>query len=354
MAGEFINLKVKKVAIHKIFKREDKKILIPPEYNSQCSSLDNEARRALETRITRAFGNDSHSLKMKIEDTSEDSVYRNIVDFWGTDQSDAAFLEMSRQLTFLLAQAQNSRIYQDAIVVIVKGTTKAYNADFAAVIKAEIQDGFNIVESDGEQLLSYVNNLLLTRQQKLHKIGLFINNQVRGREIRQQDVDAFLFDSNTGESISDSKAEYFYKSFLGLDFREDADVITNNFYIATKKYINECVKESAERIRLQTALRNYLYINKDMYINSSQFAEGYMEGGEAKDVYLKAMEEAGIPSTDIRKDVSMIKRGKTRSLSFENSVKLTVPIEKFEEMVTVEEDGDGDTIIRIKGKYLDE
>ena len=354
MAGEFINLKVKKAAIHKIFKREDKRVLIPPEYNNQCSDLDADARRALETRITKAFGNDSHSLKMKIEDTSEESVYQRICDFWKGDQSDAEFLELSKRLTFLLAQAQNRRIYPDAIVVTVKGTTKAYNADFIAVIKAEIQDGFNIVESNGEQLLSYVNNLLLTRQQKLHKIGLFINNQIKGREIGLKDVDAFLFDSNTGKSVSDSKADYFYQSFLGLTFREDADVITNNFYIATKKYINECVGNSAERIRLHTALRNYLYISKVMYINPAQFADEYIGGGERKDAYLGAMDESGVPCTDTRKDVTMIKNGKTRNLSFENSVKLTVPLEQFEEIIRIEENQNGDTIIRIKGKYLDE
>lgn len=354
MAGEFINLKVKKVAIHKIFKREDKKVLIPPVYNDQCSGLDSEAKRALETRITKAFGNDSHSLKMKIENVSEESVYKNITDFWQTDQEDAAFLQLSKQLTFLLAKAQNSRIYPDAIVVIVKGTTKAYSNDFIAIIKAEIQDGFNIVESNGEQLLGYVNNLLLTRQQKLHKIGIFINNQVKGRKIELKDVDAFLFDSNNGETFSDSKAEYFYKSFLGLTFREDADVITNQFYITTKKFINECIENAAERIRLQTALRDYLYVNKKMYINPAQFANEYLGSAETKDSYLKIMEEAGVPSMDIRKDVTMIKNGKTRNMSFDNSINLTVPIEEFDDTITIEENENGDTIIKIKGKYVNE
>ncbi len=69
MAGEFTNLEIKKAAIHKVFKREDKSIMIPPVFNNQCSELDSEAKRALVTRITKAFGNDSRSIKMDISDT---------------------------------------------------------------------------------------------------------------------------------------------------------------------------------------------------------------------------------------------------------------------------------------------
>lgn len=352
MAGEFINVKIKKVAIHKIFKREDKKILIPPVYNNQCSELDIDAKRALTTRITKAFGNESHSLKMKIEDTSEESVFKNITAFWENNQNDMDFLDLSKKLTYLLANAQNSRVYPDAIVVVVKGTTKAYNADFLAIIKAEIQDGFNIVENNGEQLLSYVNNLLLTRQQKLHKIAFFINNQVKGREIEAKDVDVFLFDSNTGESISESKAEYFYSDFLGLTFREDADVLTNKFFVTTKAFINENIRETLKRYRLQTALCDYLYVRQGMYINAAQFADDYFETGEIRDSYLRTIDNAGVPCIDIRKDVSMIKNKKNRQLLFENSVKLTVPIDEMNDTIEIEESADGDTIIKIKGKYV--
>lgn len=354
MAGEFINVKINKVAIHKIFKREDRKELIPPVFNNQCSELNVEAKRALVTRITKAFGNESHSLKMEIEDTSEKSIYKLITDFWKTKQDDQEFLELSRKLTLLLAVAQKSRIYPDAIVVIVKGTSKAYNADFIAIIKAEIQDGFNIIENNGEQLLSYMNTLLLTRQQKLHKIGFFINNQVAGRDIDLKNVDAFLFDSNTGESVSDSKAEYFYKDFLGLTFREDADVLTNKFLLATKKFINENIEDAAERFKLQTALCDYLYVRRGMFINAAQFADEYMGRGERKDSYLRFVDEAGVPIIDVRKDMSMVKGGKTRRLFFENSVKLTVPIEEVNDTITIEENQSGDTIITIKGKYVNE
>ncbi len=108
--------------------------MLPPVFNNQCSELDAEAKRALVTRITRAFGNDSHSIKMKINNTGDNSAYKYITDFWMTDQNDNEFLELSKRLTLLLANAQNNRLFSDSIVVIVKGTTKGSNVDFIAVI----------------------------------------------------------------------------------------------------------------------------------------------------------------------------------------------------------------------------
>lgn len=354
MAGEFINTKIEKVAIHKIFKRETKANIIPPLYNESCSTLNSEAKRALTTRITRAFGNDAHAIQMAIDDTGEESVYQCLTEFWLTDQSDEKFLELSKKLTYMLAEAQNSRVYSDGIVIILKGTTKAINVDYIAIIKAEISDGFNVENSNGENLLQYVNNLLLTGQQKLHKIGFFINTQVRGRQITARDVLAFLFDSNTAESVADAKSTYFYKTFLGLKFREDADVITNKFYMGTKKFINESDWDPVEKIRLQTALHDYLVVQNNLNICMSDFANTYIREDDAKDAYLVQLEAQGIPRTAIRKDVSMLPSKKTRKLTFENAIKLTAPIEEFGENVLIREDENGNTIISIRGKYLNE
>lgn len=354
MAGEFINFKIDKVIIHKIFRREDKSIMVPPLYNETCSTLDIEAKRALNTRIIRAFGNDAHSIEMSIENTEEESVYKYITDFWLTDQSDTHFIELSKRLTQLLAKAQASRLYPDGIVIVLKGTTKPISVDYIAIVKAEISDGFNIENNNGESIIQYVNNLLLTSQQKLHKIGLFINNQVRGRKIEKKDVSVFLFDSNTADSVSDAKSTYFYKTFLGLKFREDADVMTNKFYTYTKRFINNSGLEPAERIRLQTALHGYLVVRNNLNINLSDFADEFFTEDSVKDKYLNELEELGVPRTSIRKDLSMISNKKTRKLSFENAIKITAPIDEFDENVIIEDDGNGNTIIKIRGKYINE
>ena len=352
MAGEFTNVKIQKVAIHKIFKRESKDIIVPPQFNESCTQLGDNAKHALVNRITRALGSDSHALQMDIEDVGEKSVYKYLTDFWMSNQDEEKFINLSKELTLLLASAQNRRSYPDGIVIILKGTTKAINVDYIAIIKAEISDGFNIENNNGENLLQYVNNLLLTGQQKLHKIGFFINTQVRGRKISKKDVLAYLFDSNTAESVADAKSAYFYKSFLGLKFKEDSAVITNRFYTETKKYIHESALGSMEKVRLQTALHNYLVVQETRNISLSDFADEYLVEDEIKDDYLRTLEASGVPRTAIRKDISMMSGKTTRKLTFENAIKLWAPVDDFEENVLIKEDDSGNTIITIRGKYI--
>lgn len=349
------NLKVKKVAIHKIFQREEKDTLIPPMYNNSCTELDGEARIALALRIVKAFGDDSHSLKMDIADTGEESVYKNIVNFWLSEQSDEQFLELSKKLTLLLALAQDSKVYSEGVVITVKGTTKATKNDFIAVIKAEIQDGFNIAEINGQQLLSYINTLLLTRQQKLHKIGLFVNNQVKGRAIEVKDVSAFVFDSNTAESAYKAKAEFFYGKFLGLEFSKDSAVVCNSFYVQTKAFINKCEVEPMEKMRLHTALRDYVFINPTSRISPSEFADTYFMSSEIIDKYLEELDNVGVPRTATIKDLKMIgNKNHKRNLKFDNSVIVQVPTEEFDEAISVNEDENGNTIVTIRGRYVNE
>ena len=50
----------------------------------------------------------------------------------------------------------------------------------------------------------------------------------------------------------------------------------------------------------------------------------------------------------------MVASKKTRKLSFENAIRLTVPIDEFDENVTIREDEQGNTIISIRGRYLNE
>lgn len=354
MAGEFINTKIQKVAIHKVFKRETKENIVPPLFNSSCSVLDIDAKNALVQKIVKAFGNDAHSIQMEIEDFGEESVYKYLKDFWMTDQSDDKFLELSKKVTLLLAHTQNSRVYPDSMIIVVKGTTKPINLDYIAIIKAEMSDGFNVENYNGENIFEYVSNLLLTGQQKLQKIGFFINTQVRGREINRNHVLPFLFDSNTAESVADAKSMYFYKNFLGLKFREDADVITNKFYVSTKKFINESGLDPVERVRLQTALHDYLVVRNGMTICMSDFAEEYILQDDVKDCYLRTLEAAGVPRTAMRKDLSMISNKKTRKLSFENAIKLSAPIDEFDENIVISEDQNGNTTITIRGKYINE
>ncbi len=350
--NKFENLKIEKVIIHQIYKREHPSRIITPFYNDECSSLDDDALDVLKQRITKALSHKSNAIQMEF---SSSNMFSPIRDFWKSDMSDEEFIAFSIEATFKLAEAQTSRAYPGGIVVVVKGTVQQINKPFLAIIKAEKQKGFTAQETNGKMILKFFNDLLLTPHQKLQKIGFFINNAVAGREIEAKDIDSFVFDSNTNSSISVSKATYFYSVYLGLDFKKDSDVLTNKFFEATKLYINSLDVSSDTKIDLGTALLSYLKVDVSRFVNAEDFAERYFEEPELKDSYIKFVEQKEVPLSNIRKNLSMIgDKLKTRNINFSNSVKLQVPVDDFSEIVDINELEGGKTSIIIQGKVLNE
>lgn len=168
-------------------------------------------------------------------------------------------------------------------------------------------------------------------------------------------MSAFVFDSNTAESAYKAKAEFFYGKFLGLTFSRNSAVVSNSFYVQTKEFINKCDVGPMEKIRLHTALRDYIFINPTLRINPAEFAETYFKSAELIDLYLEAIENIGIPRTSTIKDLKMIgSKNLKRHLKFDNNVVLQVPTEEFSEVVNVQENENGNTIVTIKGKYINE
>lgn len=355
MALDFQNFYIKRVITHQIFKRIYTTEMVTPIFNKECTNFFNEANDALQERITKSFGNNSHSIKMSIKEKGEGSVFAFIADYWSGEEKEEDFVELSKNLTIKLAQAQNTRQYPGGVIVVLEGTISEYNEEYILFIKADIQDGFNIVEKDGENLMQYVNNLLLTKEQKLQKMAIFVRGSVKGEKVKRKETKVYLFDSNTNKSISLSKAEYFYNRFLGLEFCKGSDFETNRFYNASKEFFNSCDKLSpSERIDLQTQLKRYLRLDPALVIHPYTFITSVTNRGEIIDLYIADMKKNQVPLNDIMKNLSMIDESiNKRKMVFSNAIKLEVMDDEVGDNINIKEDGEN-TIITIKGKYINE
>lgn len=355
MANNIDQMEIQKIVIHQVFRRESKESIIPPLYNNVCSDLDDKSIDALHKRFVKSLGDNSNSMKMEIVDTGESSVFKYISNFWLTNQEDDNFIMLSKELTRLLTVAQSDGRIPGGVVVVVKGIATEYKKDFIAIIKAEKHDGFNITQEEGKNLFKYFNNIVLSPQQKLHKLGYFVNNAVKGRSIEKKDVDAFVYDSNTSAKSISSYADYFYNRFLGLNFRTDAEFITNKFFLSTRDFINTCVQvKTDDKIIIQEDLRNYLETTSTSVINPNDFIRRTVMDGTIIDKYLEYVNTQGVPLRDTKKHLALVNKSmKERRIAFENRIKLYGPSESFKENVSIEEKG-ADTIIIIKGKYLSE
>lgn len=355
--NKFVNMQIKKIIVHQIFQREEKTTMIQPFYSSSCCVLDGNYTNKIKDRIVKAMGNGSHSLRMEIVDSDDESVYKIISEYWKNGNEEEQFITISQKLTLLLANAQNNRRYPGGIIIFVEGTVQYNSKPIFCIIKAEEQDGFSLKKSVENLGLSYVANIFMTKNEKFQKIGVFINNAVKGREIKVNDIDCFIFDSNTDPSISKSKAEYFYKSFLGLDFRKDSDVLTQSFAENTKSFIKSLEEISdVEKIKLSTSLISYISSDGITVINPTDFAKNNFKSPEIIDKYLKYLTDRSVEVNSIHKNVAMLGNFlKTRNLLFSNKVKLQIPVDEFDESVEItKNDANGETIVRIKGQMLNE
>ena len=348
------NMKIKRYIVHQIFKRDENKKLILPQYSDMCGAMNIGYVPKIRERIVKSMGSESHSIRMEIINIDENSVFNLIQNYWKMSHEEQDFINLSKRLTYMLAEVQNNRRYREGVVIFVEGTVQAVDKPFICIIKAEMQDGFSLKKSDDNLDLSYIDKIFMTKNEKLQKIGLLINNAVKGRTIEAKDVDCYIFDSNTDTSIAMSKAEYFYKTFLGMDFRKDSDVLTKQFVQTTKEFIQNMPVEDVEKIELSTALSSYVRERGTQIINPVDFAKANFENEEVIDSYNKYLSDHSIPLESIHKNTNMLGNWlKTRSLVFSNKVKVQVPVDEFDDAVEIKKDKkSGETIVTIKGMML--
>ena len=107
-------------------------------------------------------------------------------------------------------------------------------------------------------------------------------------------------------------------------------------------------------MNLQSDLRDYLYAGNINVINPNDFIRRTITDGKTIDTYLQFVEVQNIPLRDTKKYLSLASKSlKDRRISFDHKIKLYAPSEAFKESVKIEENGE-DTIITIKGKYINE
>lgn len=355
----FENLQVKKVISHFIHQPDYAGNSIPPIISQELISLDTLAKSLLTERLVKVLGSDSKSVEMQISDTQAGSCFDYINRALINNRSN--FIEQSQNIANKLAAIQNSdRKYPSGLLILIYATVTADNLDCIIVIKAEEQSAFQKIIDENTQSISLnlLNDLFLTPQSKLYKVGVFIGNNIENKDIslseRVKYYNAFLYDSNFTRDLKNA-AKYFYSLFLGLSIPENDKIITQKFYEETRKFINNMQIPSEKKIELQNALYTELKTNKSSIISTATFAENYLDENE-QDNYLSVMSDANIPDRSFTKDISLIENVlKLRRYHFSSGVKIISPSESdLVKIISTDEeisliDRTQSTIIRIKG-----
>jgi hypothetical protein len=352
MRAMLANLVVRRVVAHQVFERDADRRAVLPKCSTGLTNLDQDGRIALQKRLGAALGDNSHAVDMTITRSEANSTFHLMAQCLEDD--DQRFIACSKTLVTSLADAQASRRIPGGVVIVLSGVTGSNARRFAAVVKAETDDGFTSKTNGDEVSFEFQPSLFMTAQQKLYKVGFFLETTQKpnagGRPRDPSDFRVLVYDHNMTAKETQNAALYFYEAFLGCSAAPSSAALTRSFYHQTREFIDGSPMPDAEKLDAYSALYTFLKVDQRSTFSVGDFASRYLKGA-VRDLYRTRMREAGFPTTAVNKDLayltSVLRR---RRLRFTSDVSISAPAEGFGKLVKIlPQDEDGSTHVQIAG-----
>ena len=339
------NLRFSRIAVHYIPRKSASDTDQDPEYGDELIDLGQGARDILTRRVTEVLGNPSFSVEMDVLEYGEESTFQESAPLIRADERN--FIDGSCNIADHLNNAQQSSNIPSSVLLVAGGHVGTDQNNAVALIKAETQDGFSLYTSEGDIRVEFIDDLFLTPDQKLYKVGLFveIEEESLGDPLRStEDFEVLVYDSNLRQR--GDAAKYFYRTFLGCDYAKSGKQLTKSFFQQHQKYFDTLDVDSDERKDLKTHLYSYLKLDQD-YISTTDFADNYISA-ERRPSYMQFMTEHDLPEGAIEKDLSLVESSlKNRQIRFGNGVVLRAQADNFDEKVQVEDEEPDATVVRV-------
>lgn len=327
----FENFVVNRVILHEVFRRNDERQVVPPRYGGQMVVLSQDAEDVFRSRVVDAMGSSSQSMEMEIFDTADGSGVHIAHSLVGA--TDAEFIVRTQEFADRLARVQVSRMLPGGILIAFEGHIGAPARKIIGILKAETHGGFRRQVDNGRLTVSFLNDLFLSPQTKLYKIGVFVQDTIAAFPGGWQ---ALVYDNLMSAGNRQGAAQYFYEQFLGCKIPDNSPQLTKKFFDATRDFIKGLNVSDEDKSDLLTSLYTYVKVDNSPTIQVSAFANNYLDIN-VRDQYAASMTEAQFPTIAINKDISDLKNTlKNRKVSFSRNIKLTAPPDAFEELIQLE------------------
>jgi hypothetical protein len=352
MPNPLFDLRLNRIAVHEIFKRDVDLQPIPPRCSDTLANLEPEGKSAIRERIVGALGSNSKSVQMSVIEDGPGSAFDLFSRLPFVD--DASFLDVSQQIAQKLSSAQTARTIPGGVLVVVDGRSGADGRPFSGVIKAEVHSGFIKEAGDQGPLIRYLTDLLLTPNQRFHKIGLFVRENPQALppdDYYSDDYLVYVFDNQMNGAEITTAANYFYERFLGCTAASTAKKLTRDFYKHSRDFIDASALDNERKVESVSALHVYLRSNVQT-VQALEFAQQHLPP-DIHQAYIDFLVEHEFPENAVPKDTSQIKHKlRIRKLNFNTQVRITGPADRFRELVQVQSADADATIVRIVGQLL--
>lgn len=251
----------KRLIAHEIYPKSKKEDAYAITSNSLLK-FDESDERILTNRLIEALANTTKTFKLEFENQSDDSVYSFLEKYDTLD--DSSFIDYSIKFAEDLANAHYRLKIPGGFCIIGDGVTTK-DEEFFFIIKAELQEVFNIKENE----LHVIENVFLSPAKDFYKIGFFIKRGIT--------FTPFMYDDLFNLQKKDL-TEYFYGKFLGLSTDKNDKLRSKNFYEDTKSFIENYVNNIKDRLGLLKALDVLYREDASGIISPRDFSNNYFEG----------------------------------------------------------------------------
>ncbi len=349
------NLTITRLVAHEVFTQSEIAEGRKPVLSEALITLDENGKDLVARRVSEALGLESRCLEVELEDSGRGSAFEAAKRLF--ECTDADFLQISSDLAKKLTAVQNLGSIKSGLLVVFQATAGNFAQPhrMIGIIKAESESAFSKKAGGKVVSLDFIKDIVFGEQQRLFKIGAFIEHQPHdparsGRERFPEDFLIVVYDHMMNIKGEGKPARYFYGSFLGTTITKSATLLNRVFFDTTSDYIRKTRKKgSIERWTLQSHLVSYFRSN-EATISGRVFAERFLERAERR-AYYKALRLANFPRNAVAKDVRAIESQlRTRKLRFTNRVQIVVPADALGKAVTIIATEPEHTDVRIAGR----
>ncbi|AUD64597.1 hypothetical protein BK011_02465 [Tenericutes bacterium MZ-XQ] len=331
------NLVITRMIIHEVFQIPDNGVKKSPVLSNQLVPLNEKIQKELSTRIVDVI---RKAIEIKKDDEIEGS-YNHILEI--KDLDDNQFIEKSKIIVSLLADAQNTRIIKDSAIFVMSGEVGFENQKFSCLIKAEFDNSFQpVTENDSNEIIGLEAVVsFLGKEQKLYKLVVFTpsNNAYK----------SYLFDSNLSFRNTASAAKYFYKDFLGSEFSNQGGVAIQNFNNLTQIFIDSMFDDYIDKIRYLSILLGYIRgTNNTLSIHD--FSIQAFDNPETSQEYINFMLENDFFEESVPKDSEIASKIQIKpKLKFNSGISISGNINDISSnLISISKD-DCITTLKIRG-----
>lgn len=319
--------------------------------SSRCFERNEQINVELKDRIIQLLN--SKSLEF-VFNPLNNSTFIDIRSAISADD-DQAFVDVSKEIAKKLNAASTNPRIPECLMIVIQATTSvgSNRQDALFLLRAEPQTGFKKSVNTSAVNLEFVNELFLSKSQKMLKIAAVVTPEQTDTDLicdrAESRFRCLVYDENYEIGKISSSAKYFTFDFLGCSIPEDAKKKTYDFYSKTMEFINQSDMTDGEKIRAKDGLNNML-VSESSTIVFDDFAREFFPQRIRMD-YMDKLSTFYEGLSTISKDLSLINKDiKRNCIEFLNGVSLRFTDNDASSKFTIVDENEECTTIRISSR----